>query len=1020
VEVISIRRISLGGGFRYLMESVAVGDGRPDPPLPLAAYYAASGTPPGRYLGGGLPDLGGGTGVAVGSAVSEEHLRRMLGDLADPITGEPVGRRPNASAKQRPVAGFDLTFSPPKSVSVLWALADPDTQAVIYDCHRRAVAAVLAYAERAVFKSRSGTDGCVEEDLRGVIATAFTHWESRAGDPQLHDHVVVWNRACSASDGRWRTLDSRALFKATVALSKLHNGVLADLLTEALGVGWEPRSRHHSDRPRFEIVGVDERLMAEFSRRAQQVGQAKDQLVERFVADHGRAPTDTEVLKLRQVATLATRPDKVHRSLREMTSDWRERAEGHLGPEARQTGWAAGINGRNDLPRLRCADLDDGVVSDAAAQVLEDVSARRATFSRHNLAAEAAEVLEGVRFTSPDERIAAVDRVTALALDRSISLAAPVLCHTPAAYLRPDGSSRLDPESRKLYTTHATLDAEARLLDAADDLSAPLVPPGTAPALPQAAGSSTAQRTLAPDQALAVDQIAGSGRVLDVLVGPAGSGKSTAMAALRAVWEDTQGPGSVVGLAPSAAAAQVLADELGIPCENTAKWLTEHRRLPELAALRERTAVALLRHPWPDSPGALRLRRQLKDMGDAVNARRLHPGQLVIVDEASLAPTRDLDELVTAARAAGAKVLLVGDWAQLGAVGAGGALGLLARQRGDLAPQLGVVRRFAEDWEAHASLQLRSGDTEAVTTYDDHGRVAGGDSEEMLDAVYRAWKADAAAGLDSLMIAADRASVDALNARARAELVATGTVSAADDGHPFGVGDRVVTRRNDRRLVATDGAWVRNGDTWTVESVGPSGSLTLRRAAGDGRAVVTPDYVQDHVELAYATTVHRAQGRTVDTAHALVTPATSREGLYVAATRGRLDNRLYVDTAWDPDPATGHEGKDRLQPTEVLAGILADTSSESSAHEVYQRNLEASTSVRRLAAEYETIAAQQRVPDSPHRPPESPVVPAMMTGDPDIDRALDDRLRLAICAWQEESSGGPALGQVATPEPPVP
>jgi len=266
------------------------------------------------------------------------------------------------------------------------------------------------------------------------------------------------------------------------------------------------------------------------------------------------------------------------------------------------------------------------------------------------------------------------------------------------------------------------------------------------------------------------------------------------------------------------------------------------------------------------------------------------------------------------------------------------------------------------------------------------------------------------------MIAADTTSVDALNARARAELVTAGSVSADADGQPFGVGDRVVTRRNDRRLVATDGAWVRNGDTWTVESVEATGSLTLRRVAGDGLVVVTPDYVQDHLDLAYATTVHRAQGRTVDTAHALVTPATGREALYVAATRGRLGNRLYVDTVWDPDPATGHEGQDRLLPTEVLAGILADTSSESSAHEVYRRNLEASTSVRKLAGEYETIAAQQRVPDRPHRPPGSPVVPAMVTGDPDIDRALDDRLRLAIRAWDDESSEGQRFD---TPTEPV-
>ena len=106
------------------------------------------------------------------------------------------------------MAGFDLTFSPSKSVSVAWALADRDTKAQIYACHRRAIEVVLSYAEREVFHSRSGTNGVVQEDVEGVVATAFTHFDSRAGDPQLHDHVVVANRARSLSDGIWRTLDS--------------------------------------------------------------------------------------------------------------------------------------------------------------------------------------------------------------------------------------------------------------------------------------------------------------------------------------------------------------------------------------------------------------------------------------------------------------------------------------------------------------------------------------------------------------------------------------------------------------------------------------------------------------------------------------------------------------------------------------------------------------------------------------------------------------------------------------------
>ncbi|MGH9062086.1 MAG: MobF family relaxase, partial [Acidimicrobiales bacterium] len=205
--------------------------------------------------------------VQAGSQVAEEDLENMLVALADPISGEPLGSGPLSRPGSVPVAGFDLTFSPSKSVSVAWALADEGTKAVIYACHRQAVSFVLGFAEDEVFRSRSGRAGVVEEDVSGVVATAFTHWTSRADDPQLHDHVVVWNRARSVSGDRWRTLDSRAIFKATTTLSELHQGVLSDLVTQALGVGWEPRGRRHSTRPRYEVTGVPETLMAEFSRR---------------------------------------------------------------------------------------------------------------------------------------------------------------------------------------------------------------------------------------------------------------------------------------------------------------------------------------------------------------------------------------------------------------------------------------------------------------------------------------------------------------------------------------------------------------------------------------------------------------------------------------------------------------------------------------------------------------------------------------------------------------------------------
>jgi conjugative relaxase-like TrwC/TraI family protein len=957
--VISIRRVSLGGGYRYLMQSVAAGDEATPRPEGLTAYYAASGTPPGRFLGAGLADLDGGRGVEKGTQVSEEHLYRMLVELCDPVTGEPLGGAPKTpSARSAPVAGFDLTFSPSKSVSVAWALADEEAKAVIYDCHLRAVEIVLAWTEVNVLRSRSGKNGVVEEDVTGVVATAFTHWSSRADDPQLHDHVVIWNRAKSVSDSRWRTLDSRSLFKAVTTLSEMHHGVLADLLTERLGVGWEPRSRRHSERPRYEIAGVEEDLMAEFSTRAGQVAEHAEDLVADFVAAHGRQPTVVEQERLRQRATVATRPAKTRHNLAELTESWRERAEPFVASEE-QRGWVACLIGRNDAPLLCAGDLTDEHLAEAADVVVVEVSGRRSAYGRMNLLAEAHRALADTRFASPADRFAVAEAVTDLALARSLRLSPPALCHTPAAYLRADGTSRLYPEHHVLYTTRRLLDAEARLLEAGREGGGPAVGRDVV-AVVAAKNLPGRDHGLGVDQALALAQVATSGRVLDVLLGPAGSGKSSAVAGLRAVWEAEHGAGSVIGLAPSAAAAEVLAGEIGIPTENTAKWLTEHRRLPALLAEREYLAINLVRHPHPHSPHASELRARLSALDSAIAERRLRPDQLVICDEASLAGTLALDEILTAAKTAGAKVLLVGDWAQLGAVEAGGAFALVVRDRGDRVPELSEVRRFVAEWERSASVALRSGQEEAIDAYAAHGRIEGGEREQLLDAAYTAWRDDVAAGKSSLMLAADGATVAELNRRARAGRVAAGEVDAGGlalaGGGTAGLGDEIVTRLNERSL-ATGRSFVKNGDRFVVTATHDNGSMAVRPCSGGCEIVLPGAYVAGHVELAYATTCHRAQGRTTDTAHVVVSPATTRELLYVAATRGRVSNRLYVETAYDPDPATGHDGLTPEQAVrEVLSDALANVGAEVCAHEALARAQERSEDFATLAAEYETLA----------------------------------------------------------------
>ena len=734
------------------MSSVARMD-EAGPARGLTDYYAAKGTPPGRFLGAGLAGLDDGRGVVAGSRCR----RTRCGGCSGCCRTRSPGRRSDARRAARgmvfvdhlgrvrkapkSVAGFDLTFSVPKSVSVAWALADEPTRARIHAAHRRALEAVIAYGEAQVFATRTGHAGAVSEDVRGVVATAFDHWDSRAGDPQLHTHVVVLNRVQAVSDGAWRTLDSKALFTAAVGMSELYNGLLADELTRDLGWGWVPEARRRSPVPKWEVEGVPAALRAEFSQRSTAIEAAKDELVEDFVAARGRHPSGPEAIKLRQQATLATRPDKDLKALTELITRWRERAESFL--EAAQEAWVAGLAGKH-AQRLQVAgDLEEGMLRDLAGVVVAKVSDQRATFTRANLLAETSRQLAGVRFASPTDRIAVTEHVATLATERSVMLTPAEPDLLPEHLRRPDGTSRLRARNSEVYATREILDAESRLLEAGRATDGPAVGHRVAT---QLGDSSRPTRTqlLTAEQVGAVAAIVTSRRRLDVLVGAAGTGKSTAMAAVRAAWEAQYGPGTVVGLAPSAAAAEVLADAVGVPTENTAKWIVENQRTPERRKALEGYA-AKLAYAYPCV--ATRQLQQRARAEQAVYRRwSLQAGQLVIIDEASMAATTDLDHITAQARQAGAKVLLVGDWAQLSPVQAGGAFKLLADDRGQDAPTLHDVHRFTHNWERDATLQLRLGNPDVAETYLTHGRVQSGDREDMLDLLFDAWATDTRAG----------------------------------------------------------------------------------------------------------------------------------------------------------------------------------------------------------------------------------------------------------------------------------
>lgn len=927
---VSMRVMSAGDGFRYLLRTVVACDGDRSLSTPLTRYYSAEGTPPGRWIGSGLAGLASAS-IVEGGEVSEEQLQRLIGLGCHPVSGRPLGRAypvyeksaGHETSRRRAVAGYDFTFSIPKSASVLWGIADAATQALIVQAHHAAVAESLAYLEREVAATRTGVavrDGAAAQvEVWGVIATAYDHFDSRAGDPHLHTHVVISNKVMTVLDGRWRSLDGRPLHAAVVAISELHEALFADGLTRLIGVPWEQRARGRDRNPTWAIATVPESLVAEFSTRSRYIDLETDRLIEAHTVTHGHRPGRATIMKLRAQATLSTRPVKHVRSIADLTAGWRDRASRVLGTDA--TSWASTATANGSEAVLSAHDLPLSDVRTLGASVMHGVSEKRSTWRHWNLVAEAARQTMGLRFASASGREAVVGMIVDAAEQMSLRLTPPELASSPAAFQRADGTSVFRPKHSAVFTSSELMAAEANLLERSERATAPLVAPTTVRAT---LGRRPEAATIDSRQLEAIARIVASGRVVDVLVGPAGTGKTTTMSALRRVWERAHGAASVVGLAPSAAAAHVLSEDLGIPTENLAKWWHDH----------------------------------------LISGTSFQPGQLVIVDEASLAGTLHLDRVTALAERVGAKILLVGDPAQLQSVEAGGAFSMLVHLRMDVA-ELAEVHRFVHTWEKEASLSLRNGQTDAIDQYIAHDRVVEGSTEAMADAAYAAWRLDTRAGKASLLISESNEAVLAINIRARSELILEGRVDATrevtlDDGTAASVGDTIITRRNDRRRRA-GGGWVRNGDRWTVAAVHKDGSIEVQRPGRpwSGTAVLPASYVRGHVELGYAVTAHRAQGITTDTAHVVVASGTTRENFYVGMTRGRESNVGYV--AIDR-PDVAHAGPrpgdvETVTARGVLYGVLQHVGAELSAHETLAAEQDSWGSIAQLAAEYETIAA---------------------------------------------------------------
>lgn len=883
--------IAKGYSTRYLSDQVARG---------RENYYSdavdTAGEPAGQWYGAGAAALG------LSGEVDAEVLEQLYTKMQHPGGGSMPMTRPQfrtaeewhadllaaagdgvtperrdelwdeAQSRARQALSFyDVTFSAPKSVSVLGIAferaadeaeaAGDHAAARAWRTHHRAVEEAVQAGARASISYLEGVAGYSREgprdatrwiDAHQFVVAGFLQHDSREGDPQLHVHQAIFN-GVECADGKWRTLDGKALYLHRPAAGAVGERVMEAYLAAALGVRFETRA----DGMSREVVGVSARLQELFSTRTRVLGRKAEALCEEWERVHGYPPDALTRSRIRQHATLLTRPSKTHgESAADRLRRWEEQTRREV---------AGGLRGVAETVLGHRQDAGQEAVwdpADVVARAVDRVATSKGTWTRADAIRAVSDCLPGQLGVAPDEVAPLLESLADEVVAEVVRLSPTAdLSLRPNAHLLGDGGDVYQRPGSVKYAAPGQLAAEEALRAAAVETGAARITGVVVDDLLRRYREHGVD--LGADQAAAVRGVLTSGAMVEVLSAPAGSGKTVVVGALNEAWTDHGG--RVWGLAPSQNAADVMADE-GVPASNIDRWLLQ-----------------------PQSG--------------------LSSGDIVVLDEAGMASTKQLLAVHDRCRAARAKLLLVGDPAQLGAVGPGGGLSdLVSRARGY---GLAEVRRFGNDWEGAASLGLRDGDESVLGEYEVRGRIRGGGDEDAAErAALRAWTADVVEGRSSLLLVGSNEAAGRVSGMARAELVRLGRVDEdgvplGKDGNTAGVGDVVQARQNGWRVPGQP----INRATYRVTAVQDDGGLWVapQLKTGDGAPFLLPgDYVARHVSLAYASTVHAAQGRTVDTGHAVLSSGSQLSHAYVALTRGKTANTAWMVTeASVPDSPLG-------------------------------------------------------------------------------------------------------------------
>ena len=773
-------------------------------------------------------------------ATFADHLARLR--AAEPhATAERLIEleRQAAQATRQPAAYTDVTVSFSKSISVLHAslrenecrarLAGDQQAAAYWAAREQAFQEILHRANRAALEylqtwagvTRTGYHGTRVDgrepgrfEAAGLIVTSWLQGTSRDGDPQDHIHNQIARITRTFSDGKWRALDTMSARGVLGALQAVAATTVECELTAQFGVAWVPRADGRGN----EIAGVTQEQMDAYSTRTVQVHEKERELARAWQARHGRAPTSRELLYIANDAALQSRKGKDAGPI-----DWdalAARWDATLGGEL--AGVAGAVSNARG-PSAQASEHHAGPTPSgppareaqarALAKALILVSAQHPAWTRHDLVKQLALVMPPeTRQMSPQ---AAHELLPGLAEEALAGRTGQVVCldapqwpPLPASLRRQlDGRSMDTRPGAARYATTAQLTLEDTLVAHAQTQAAPRLPGdlaahrlGTDQALLEAAlrdgaydgRGHAAPRGLRLDQAAAVWHVLTSARTVEIITGPAGTGKTWVLATAARAWD-----GPVFGTATSQNATNELRAAGVQVAANTTRLLTD------------------------------------------LAERRIPPGSLILADEGSMISITHLAAVVAYAARNSCKLVLAGDQEQLAAVEGGGAMTLLADRLGYV--ELAEPVRFTAAWERAASLRLRAGDASALDEYDQQGRIRGAPPDQAMDQAARAYVASYLDGRDVLLMAADWARCRELSAQIRDDLLHLGLVDNGRTvriagGAEASAGDLIICRRNDHGIEAGEpGRTLANGDVLRIEAITP-GAIIVRRRLDPDRA----------------------------------------------------------------------------------------------------------------------------------------------------------------------------------------